>query len=142
MRRSTLVFALAATAASLAACGDDSPATGTAAATDGHGDGQHHHDDQSPSAAADARSIEVVAGGLRFDPGDIEVDAGEDVAIVLSSTDMIHDFTIDELGFHVAAGGGEQSEAGLTATEPGDYTYYCSVPGHRAAGMEGTLTVR
>ena len=26
--------------------------------------------------------------------------------------------------------------------KPGKYTFYCSIPGHRAQGMEGTLTVK
>ena len=41
------------------------------------------------------------------------------------------------------AGGGETVEVTFTApTEPGEYTYICSFPGHVSGGMKGTLTVR
>jgi plastocyanin len=36
-------------------------------------------------------------------------------------------------------GGAKSFSATLKA---GTYTYYCSVPGHRQAGMQGTLTVK
>ena len=29
-----------------------------------------------------------------------------------------------------------------TSLKPGKYVYYCTVPGHRQAGMEGALTVK
>lgn len=34
------------------------------------------------------------------------------------------------------------SKSFTTTLAPGTYTYYCSVPGHRQAGMQGTLTVK
>jgi cytochrome c oxidase subunit II len=83
----------------------------------------------------------VSASSFAFDPDEIEVTVGEDVAIVLTSTDILHDFTIDELDAHVAAAAGETATGGLRADEPGGYTFYCTVRGHRSAGMEGTLVV-
>ncbi len=134
----------------LAACGsDDDPGVEGGAGTtepmddegmvdDGDmGDGH----DESSDVADDARRIEVTATSFEFDPDEIRVDAGEDVAIVLTSEDILHDFTIDELDAHVAADRGETEVGGLTADEPGRYTYYCTVTGHREAGMEGTLVV-
>jgi uncharacterized cupredoxin-like copper-binding protein len=39
----------------------------------------------------------------------------------------------------VSKGGASQVQLNL---KPGTYTYFCSVPGHRQAGMQGTLTVK
>jgi mono/diheme cytochrome c family protein len=52
-----------------------------------------------------------------------------------------HDIVIDGKGKGpvVKDGGVSQFQASFTA---GSYTFYCSVPGHRQAGMEGKLTVK
>jgi uncharacterized cupredoxin-like copper-binding protein len=42
---------------------------------------------------------------------------------------------------HVAAAAGEQGTLEFTPAEPGSYEYFCSVPGHKEAGMVGALTV-
>lgn len=147
-RSSTLIRILVATASLMAAaCGDDdtsidmpmSNSGGTMSEGMGHG-GTMHHGDASPVAEG-ARRIKVTARSFEFNPADITVTAGEDIAIVLTSEDLLHDFTIDELDAHVAADADETNEGGLRSDEPGRYTFYCSVAGHRDAGMEGTLIV-
>lgn len=129
----------------LAACGsdDDSDETGMGSMDDtaDRMDGMDADHGESSDVVEGARKIEVSASSFAFDPDEIEVEAGEDVAIVLTSTDILHDFTIDELDAHVAVDAGETATGGLRADEPGSYTFYCTVPGHREAGMEGTLLV-
>ena len=36
--------------------------------------------------------------------------------------------------------GGKTATGSFRLAKPGKYTFYCSIPGHRAAGMEGTIT--
>ena len=106
------------------------------------GDDMAHDHSESTPVAEGARRIEVNATSFAFDPDEITVDAGEDIAIVLTSDDLLHDFAIDEIDVHVAAEKDETAEGGLNAETPGEYTFYCTIAGHREAGMEGTLTVK
>lgn len=116
-----------------------------------HGPRRHGPAGGDPSAATDhganspvsdgATEIAVTANNLAFDPAEITVRIGTNVAIVLTSVDTRHDFTIDELNAHVSAAPGETARGGFHAAPPGQYTFYCAEPGHRDAGMEGTLIV-
>lgn len=141
MRRSLVVVVLSVFALTLlSACGGGENATSSNPPAAPNGGGHDDHGESSP-AVEGARRIEVNATSFAFDPDEIEITAGEDVAIVLSSEDILHDFTVDGLDVHVAADRGETAEGGLRADEPGEYTYYCTIAGHRDAGMAGTLIV-
>ena len=99
------------------------------------------HGESNPTMPG-AREIAVGATSFRFEPAEIRVRAGEDVTIVLAASDVEHDFTIDALNFHVAAGAGQVGRGGLHAPNTaGSYAVYCSVAGHRAAGMTATVVV-
>ena len=148
MRRTPLILlSLLLAAVLFSACGDDYPAADNGGMNNGGmgdggmGDGGMGDGDNSPVADG-ARSVDVTGTSFAFDPAEVTVEAGEDIAIALTADDVLHDLVIDELGAHVAADRGETAEGGFRADEPGRYTYYCSVPGHRDAGMEGTLVVR
>jgi len=94
-----LVAATLAAAALLAACGDDTTSTADSThlnddtgsmdsgSTDSGSMGQDGHGESSPLAEG-ARRIEVTGRSFDFEPAEITVQAGEDIAIVLTSKDL------------------------------------------------------
>lgn len=136
-----LAFAVVASLG-LAACGSDDDSPGSERAGEHMEEMDHMGDHREASPVAEgAREVRIAARSFEFEPDEIHAKAGEDLKIVLNSEDILHDFVIDELDVHIAAEAKESQTGGVRADEPGMYTYYCSVPGHRSAGMEGTLVV-
>jgi len=95
----------------------------------------------SPAAAAGAR-VTVTAVDIDFNPNEFSIPADTDVKIhVVNEGTVTHDFIVEdtEYGTELLDPGADTT---LTVNLPaGEYIYYCSVPGHREAGMEGTLAV-
>lgn len=98
-----------------------------------------------PNAAGGApvTAQTVKAGDLFFDPKEFTIPANTDVTVTLTNEGALqHDFVIDELSVN---SGLVDPGASVTFTingAAGSYQYYCSVPGHREAGMVGTLTIQ
>jgi len=114
----------------LAACTGDDVETGSVAGRAGG------------KPPADAREIEVTASNFQFEPDRIRIGATEEVALTLRSDDGPHDFAVDGLGPVDEVGGGETDVGRLRIDTPGRYTFFCTLPGHRDGGMEGTIFVR
>ncbi|MCP4417901.1 MAG: multicopper oxidase domain-containing protein [Chloroflexi bacterium] len=82
------------------------------------------------------------AKAMRFRQTELHVKAGEAITIQLKNDDMYaHSLDIDELDLHVQMPANNQVIAQFIATESGEYTIYCAVPGHEQAGMVATLIV-
>lgn len=101
-----------------------------------------------PPGQAPAQTLQLSAnptGALNFDKKTLAAKAGG-VRIVLSNPAPVpHNISLQGPGgvnLHgptVSKGSQSQVQATL---KPGSYTFYCAVPGHRQAGMQGTLTVK
>lgn len=85
--------------------------------------------------------IAVTAGYPKFQPSSMTASKGQVVQLKITATDMGHTFTVDELGVNITVGRGQTIPYQLRAEKTGSFTFYCAVPGHRAAGMEGTIKV-
>lgn len=74
----------------------------------------------------------------------LNVAPGQTVQITLENGDGAeHDIVAPDLGVNSAriVGQGSTTVVSLGASELGQYSYWCSLPGHRAAGMEGSIIV-
>lgn len=78
---------------------------------------------------------------LKFEPSSLEADAGEVTIELVCESAVAHNLVIEEDDRKVAECNSGATDTGTVALEAGDYTFYCDLPGHRSAGMEGTLTV-
>ena len=123
MRRLVLVLMVLGLGVACGGGGDDGGgAGGDAAAQDG------------------GKAVPVVAKEYAFDPADLTAPAGE-VSFELKNTGSLeHDLVIDEPKFTLKALA-SQTKTGKVTLEAGTYDFYCSVAGHKASGMKGTLTV-
>lgn len=88
--------------------------------------------------------LEASETALAFNTTELEAEAGKVTVDFKNPAVIPHDVVIEQNGKKLAEV--EQitkSEASTTANlKPGTYTFFCSVPGHRQAGMEGTLVVK
>ncbi len=93
--------------------------------------------------SAEAASVNVTAGDIYFDPKELTIPANTDSQVtVINMGAAVHDFAIDALGIMTPMITPVGSETVTINADAGEYEYYCSVPGHKAAGMVGKLIVQ
>ncbi|MGI9145415.1 MAG: copper-containing nitrite reductase [Chloroflexota bacterium] len=96
---------------------------------------------QAPAANLPT-DITVSASEFKFSPATLQLPAGKKVSITLHNTGSVeHDITVDALGVKLLAAAGKNASGEFTLDKPGTYDFYCSVSGHKDAGMHGTLSV-
>ena len=128
-----LVLVLAALVLALSACGGGSSSSSTTPATTGGGGG---------GGGSTVKISADPSGALKYEQTDVSATAGSITIDFTNMSSLPHDVTIEGNG---ASGATDQITDSTTSTtvdlDPGTYTFFCSVDGHRAAGMEGTLNV-
>jgi plastocyanin len=164
MKKLIALFALLLAALALVACGGGSSSTEETGAVAGaaqeaeekaeeageeaEGKAEEVEKEAEGGSEGSGASVEVEAdpsGNLAFTTDNITAKAGKDTINFTNSSPVPHDVHIEDSsgkeigGTEIIQEGSDSAEVEL---KPGTYTYFCSVPGHRQAGMEGTLTVK
>ena len=150
-----LLLSAAALALGIAACGGSSGSSSsaagasTSAATSAASSGTGTSAATSSAAAAGGAATVAIAanpsGSLAYDKKTLSAKAGKVTITMTNMAPIGHNITIQQ-GTNGAVLGATPTFQGGTKSvslnlKAGTYTFYCSVPGHRAGGMVGTLTV-
>ena len=143
-----IAAALAALSLGLAACGDDDSSSNdttteaAAPATTAPATTAPATPVPATTAAAEATELEVDAdpsGAFAFTQKTLAAPAGAVTLKFVNDSVVPHNVAVEDTVSDTVQDGGE---AQITVDLPaGTYEYYCNVPGHRQAGMVGTLTV-
>jgi uncharacterized cupredoxin-like copper-binding protein len=92
---------------------------------------------KEPSGPA-VDTVKLVAGNFFYTPKNSTTKSGI-VAIQLKG-EGVHTLVIQGVpGFEMQVSNG-QTQTLKVQLKPGKYTIYCTLPGHRQAGMQGTIT--
>ncbi len=140
-KKLSVALALAAIAPfGLIACGGDDDESSDSSSSDSSSE------PTTSSSSGEGSSIAITAAAdssLAYEEDSVEAKAGTVTIEFDNPASLGHDVRVE--GSDGDLGGTDViTEDTTTATvelEPGDYTFYCSVGGHRDAGMEGDLTV-
>jgi plastocyanin len=143
----SLITVLVAVGVGVAACGGSSSSSPSSSSASSSAAGT-----QSSSTAAPAgggKSALAIAadpsGQLKFTKKTLSAKAGKVTVDFTNASPTDHNFTV-QTGTSGATVGATPTFQGGSKTvtvdlKPGTYTFFCSVPGHRQAGMVGTLKV-
>jgi len=152
MKKVVALLALALAALALVACGSSS--SSTSESTSEANSGETKESEEKPEGGEEGKSggsgssVSIEAnpeGNLEFVEKSATAKAGNDTLEFTNESPVPHDVKIENSNGEEVGGTeitSEGTESASVELKPGTYTFYCSVPGHREAGMEGTLTVK
>ena len=150
--RSKALFSIAALAAALlalAGCGSSSSSSSSSTAAEAPATSSASSSTPSPAGeAGGAEKLGLEAnpeGQLAYSTKSLTAKAGKVSIDFENASPLPHNVTIESssgktVGATPTFSGGSKTLS--VELKPGTYKFYCSVPGHRQAGMEGTLTVK
>jgi plastocyanin len=145
----TLLTLLALAALGLAAFGGDDESSDTTAATTTSENTTTAASGGGGAAGGPGGTVSIQAnpkGELLYEPTSATVAPGDVTINFDNPSPLEHDVVIEDADGNEFAKndviGNESSTSTDAQLEAGQYTYFCSVDGHRDAGMEGTLTVQ